>query len=105
MPVVYQMVRATVTRTYPCNSPCLYEVSLQWERQQGLVLSNSGRVHGTDHSAYGIPHTCATQQPCKKANKGANSTQGYMLSGQGSTSERCMTDQPEKVKASPPSDS
>ena len=49
-----------------------------------------------------VQHTSPAR---KTANKGANSTQGYMLSGQGSTSERCMTDQPEKVKASPPSDS
>ena len=68
-PVVCQTLLATVTRADPRNGPRLYEVSLWWERQRGLVLPNSGRVHSTDHSAYGIPCTCATQQPRKKDSK------------------------------------
>lgn len=108
MPVVCQMLLATVTRADPHNGPRLYEVSLWWERQRGLVLPNSGRVYGTDHSAYGIPCTCATQQPCKKDSKREpivhSDSRATCCQGQGSTSVECMTHQPEKVKASPASD-
>ena len=90
MPVVCQTLLATVTRADPCNSPRLYEVSLQWERQRGLVLPNSGRMHGTDHSAYGIPCTRATQQPCKKDSKTEpivqSDSRATCCQGQGSTS-------------------
>ena len=108
MPVVCQMLLATVIRADPRNGPRLYEVSLWWERQRGLVLPNSGRVYGTDHSAYGIPCTCATKQPCKKDSKMEpivhSDSRATCCQVQGSTSVECMTHQPEKVKASPASD-